>query len=66
MPDNLQLTPHHIDQSRGDLYAIAGKIEAIKLRIAALPSRDYVSRLARMEACSVWVMIVSVEMVFAR
>jgi hypothetical protein len=35
MPDNPQLTLHHID-----LYAIAGKIEAIKLRIANLPSRQ--------------------------
>ena len=61
MPDNPQLTLHHID-----LYAIAGKIEAIKLRIADLPSRHYVSRLALMAASSVWVMIVSVVMVFAR
>ena len=66
MPDDHLFTLRQIDQARGDLYRIADEIEALKLQIASLPSRAYVSRVALMAASAVWVMIVSVVMVFAR
>jgi hypothetical protein len=66
MPDNHQLTLRRIDQARGDLYAIADEIEALKLQIGRLPTRAYVSRLALMARGTVWALIVVVAMVLAR
>jgi hypothetical protein len=66
MPDDRQFTSRQIDQARGDLYGIADEIEVLKTQIAQLPSRAYVSRLALMAASTVWVMMASVVMVFAR
>ena len=54
MPDDRQVTLHQIDQARGDLYAIADELEVLKLQIAQLPSRSYVSRLALMATGTVW------------
>ena len=54
MPDDRQVTLHQIDQARGDLYAVAGELEELKLQIAQLPSRSYVSRLALMATGTVW------------
>jgi hypothetical protein len=36
---------------------VAEEIEALKLQIAILPTRAYVSRLALMEAATIWVLI---------
>ena len=54
MPDDRQVTLHQIDQARGDLYAVAGELEVLKLQIAQLPSRSYVSRPALMPTGTVW------------
>jgi len=54
MPDDRQVTLHQIDQARGDLYAVAGELEVLKLQIAQLPSRSYVGRLALMATGTVW------------
>ena len=54
MPDDRQVTLHQIDQARGDLSAVAGELEVLKLQIAQLPSRSYVSRLALMATGTVW------------
>jgi len=54
MPDDRQVTLHQIDQARGDLYAVAGELEVLKLQIAQLPRRSYVSRLALMATGTVW------------
>ena len=57
MPDYNHFTLRQIDQARGDLYAIADEIEALKVQIAGLPSRGYVSRLALMATATVWALI---------
>jgi hypothetical protein len=46
----------------GDLYAIEDEIEALKLQIASLPSRAYVSRLALMATARVWAGIMAAAM----
>jgi hypothetical protein len=53
MLNNHQFTLRQIDQARGDLYALADEIEALKLQIARLPGRDYVSRLALMATATI-------------
>jgi hypothetical protein len=57
MHDEHSLTLRQIDQARGDLYAIADEIEALKLQIASLPSRDYVSRLTIRATATIWALI---------
>ena len=57
MPDDHQFTLRRIDQARGDLYAVADEIEALKLQIASLPSRDYVSRLTMRATATIWALI---------
>ena len=57
---------HQVDQVRGDVYAIAEEIEILKLQIASLPTRAYVSRLALMATGSVWALIVAVALLLAR
>ena len=66
MPNNNQFALCQIDQSRGDLYGIADEIEALKLQIAGLPSRAYVSRLALMAMSTVWALIAAVAMMVMR
>ena len=66
MPDDHQLTLCQIDQARGDLYGIADEIEALKVQIAGLPSRGYVSRLALMATGTVWALIGFVALLLAR
>src|SRR5438874_1034291 len=57
MPDDRQFTLRQIDQARGHLYGIADEIEALKVQIAGLPSRAYISRLALMATATVWALI---------
>jgi hypothetical protein len=64
MPDDRQFTLRQIDQARGDLYAIADEIEGLKLQIAGLPSRDYVSRLALMATSALGALIGAVALMF--
>jgi hypothetical protein len=59
-------TLRQVDQARGDLYAIADEIEILKLQIANLPTRAYVSRLVLVATGSVWALIVAVAMILAR
>jgi hypothetical protein len=66
MPNDHHLTLHQIDQARGDLYAIADKIEVLKMQIARLPNRAYVSRLALMATASVWALIGTLALMFTR
>jgi hypothetical protein len=54
---HVRLTLRQIDGARGDLYAISDEIAALKLQIARLPSRAYVSRLALMATATVWALI---------
>jgi len=54
---------HQIDWARGDLYAIADEIEALKLQVAGLPTRDYVSRLALLATATVWALIATVALI---
>jgi hypothetical protein len=65
MPANCQLTLRPINQARGDLYAIADELEILKLQIARLPSRGYVSRLALMATGIVWALIATIALMFA-
>jgi hypothetical protein len=51
-----------INQARGDLYAIADDLEFLKLQIASLPTRAYVSRLALMATGTAWALIGVVAM----
>jgi hypothetical protein len=57
MPDDSNFTLRQIDQARGDLYVVADEIEALKLQIASLPTRAYVSCLALMATATVWVLV---------
>jgi hypothetical protein len=66
MPDEHTFALRQIDQARGDLYAIADEIEALKLQIAGLPSRAYVSRLALMATATVCCVIGFVALLLAR
>jgi hypothetical protein len=66
MSDANHFTLRQIDQARGDLYGIADEIEALKLQIAALPSRAYVSRLALIATGTVWALIGAVALAASR
>ena len=66
IPDDRQFTLCQIDQARGDLYAIADELEVLKVQIAQLPSRSYVSRLALMATDTVWALIATVALMLAR
>jgi hypothetical protein len=56
-------TLRQIDEARDDLYAISDEIEALKLQIASLPSRAYVSRFALRATATVSAVIGVVAMV---
>jgi hypothetical protein len=62
MPADNQLTLRQIDQARGDLCALSDEIAALKLQIAGLPSRDYVSRLALMATSALGALIGAVAL----
>jgi hypothetical protein len=66
MPDYHHFTLRQIDQARGDLYAIADELEVLKLQLAQLPSRAYLSRLALMATGTIWALIGTVAMIIAR
>jgi hypothetical protein len=65
MPGNHLLTLRQIDQARGDLYGIADEVEALKLQIASLPSRSYVSRVALMATATIWVLMAATALIVA-
>jgi hypothetical protein len=65
MPDDSPFTLCQVDQARGDLCAVADEIAALKLQIADLPSRAYVSRIALMATDTVWLFI-GVALMLAR
>jgi hypothetical protein len=57
IPDDRQFTLRKNDEARGDLYAIADELEVLRVQIAQLPSRSYVSRLALMATGTVWALV---------
>jgi hypothetical protein len=57
MADEYNLTLRQIDGARGDLYAIADELETVKLMLARLPSRAYVSRIVLMATASIWALL---------
>jgi hypothetical protein len=57
MADEHTLTWHQIDGTRGDLYAISEEIEVLKMQLAQLPIRAYVSRTVLMATASIWALI---------
>jgi hypothetical protein len=65
MQDERSLTLRQVDRARGDLYAISDDLEFIKGRLARLPDRAYVCRLALMYGASVWALIGLVALLFA-
>jgi hypothetical protein len=66
MPDDRQFKLYQIDQARGDLYGIAGDLELLKVQLAQLPTRAYISRLAMMATGTVWALIGSVALMASR
>ena len=66
LPDDRQFTLRQIDQAPGDLHALADEVEALKLQIARLPSRAYVSRVALLATATVWALIGAVAMMVTR
>ena len=56
-------TLRQIDGARGDLYAISEEIEVLKMQLARLPSRAYVSRTVLMATASIWALIGAVALV---
>jgi hypothetical protein len=65
MPNDNRFTLRQVDQARGDLYAIADDLEFLKLELARLPSRAYVSRLALMATATVCSVIGFVALLLA-
>jgi len=61
-----RLTLRQADQARGDLYAIADELEFLKVQLATLPNRAYVSRLALMATGSVWALLVALALMLSR
>jgi hypothetical protein len=66
MLDDRQFTLRQIDQARGDLYGIADDLELLKVQLAQLPTRAYISRLAMMATGTVWALIGSVALMASR
>jgi hypothetical protein len=66
MPGKNSFTLRQVDQARGDLYGIDDNLEFLKIQIARLPTRAYVSRIALMATGTVWALIIAVAMMFAR
>jgi len=66
MPDDRQFTLRQIDQARGDLYGIADDLELLKVQLARLSTRAYISRLAIMATGTVWALIGSVAVIVSR
>jgi hypothetical protein len=62
MRDEYAFKLRQIDQARGDLYAIANELEALKAQIARLPTRAFVSRLALMATGTLWALAVAVAL----
>jgi len=55
--DEYPLTLRQIDGARGDIYAIADELETVKMMLARLPSRAYLSRTILMATASIWALI---------
>ena len=62
MRDEHALTLHQTDRAHSDLYAIADELEILKVQIARLPSRAFVSRLALMGMGTLWALITAVAL----
>jgi hypothetical protein len=62
MADENTLTLRQIDGARGDLHAISEEIEVLKMQLAQLPSRAYVSRTVLMATASIWALIGAVAL----
>ena len=60
MRDEHAFELRQIDQTRGDLYAIADELEILKAQIARLPTRAFVSRLALMATGTLWALAAAV------
>jgi hypothetical protein len=63
MEDGRTLTSQQIDGARDDLYAISEEIEILKMQLAQLPRRAYVSRTVLMATASIWALIGAVALV---
>lgn len=66
MLDDRQFTLRQIDQARGDLHGIVDDLELLKVQLAQLPTRAYISRLAMMATGTVWALIGSVALMASR
>jgi hypothetical protein len=66
MPDERNFTLRQIDQARGDLYAIADDLEFLKIQIARLPTRAWLSRMGLLGLASVWTLILAVALMLMR
>ena len=66
MSDHDTFALRQLDGARGDLYAIADELQALKLQIAGLPTRAYVSRVVLMATATIWALIVTVALILAR
>jgi hypothetical protein len=61
-----RLTLRQANQARGDFYAIADELDFVKLQLARLPTRTYVSRMALMATSSVLAVIAAVALLLVR
>jgi hypothetical protein len=66
MSDQHARTLREIGGARGDLYAIADEIEVVKMQLAWLPSRAYLSRTLLMATASIWALIGAAALMLAR
>jgi hypothetical protein len=57
MADEYNLALRQADQVPGDLYGIAEEIETVKVQMAQLASRAYVSRTVFMATASIWALL---------
>ena len=61
-----RLTLRQADQTRADLYAIADELEFLKVQLATLPNRAYISRVALLATGSVWALMVALALIVMR
>jgi hypothetical protein len=66
MSDERKLTLYKIADARGDLDALCKEIEVLKMQLARLPSRAYVSCTVLMATGSIWALFGLVVVLWLR
>jgi hypothetical protein len=57
MPDERAFTLRQIDQARGDLYAIADRLEFIESQLSPMPTRAWMSHSLLWATAPTWLLL---------